>query len=280
MSTDCAPRVALDILLAEVNVRVEAPEAVFDVLDATLSVVPRFSANHIPDVHISVQRTHDVWEIQGPYDGVKVLAGTYALPQVAGAIVTATLAAVATRRNVKALRATVLEKDGRGLAMIGDDWESTITLAAHLHGRGWRYVGGDNALLDPVTLELLPVQKALYVNSSAIRQFPMRYRAALEASPWYVTAHGIAFYAVDPRRTGYSGVWARSALLSGVVIVDGSVERRPELESVNARDLAGERFAGLGIDWARVTTVDLQLGGCVDTCDLIDRWFESTKSSC
>jgi hypothetical protein len=50
---------------------------------------------------------------------------------------------------------------------------------------------------------------------------------------------------------------------------------RPALESVDPRHLRGDRFARLGIDWAQVSIVDLRLGAFVDSCDLVEHWFES-----
>jgi hypothetical protein len=176
------------------------------------------------------------------------------------------------------VRASVVEKDGRALAMIGDDWESAITLAAHLHGRGWSYIGSDHVLLDSETLEVLPIQKSLYVNSSAVAQFPMEYRRAVEASPWYVTAQGISFYAVDPRSAGHRQTWAAARRLHGVVVVDGSITDRPSLESLDARSLQADRFTRLGVDWMRVNVVDLHIGGFVDTGDLVEHWFQSIRA--
>jgi hypothetical protein len=270
-----SPLLTLDVRLADINIRIEAPERVLDVLGATLSVVPRFEAHAVPELTISVQRKDDVWEIHGLAGSLKVLAAQSAMPQIGGAVVTSAIHDAAASRNYKTMRATVVEKDGRALAMIGDDWESAITLAAHLHGRGWSFIGSDNALLDSATLEVFPIQKSLYVNSSSVAQFPIHYRRAVEASPWYVTAQGISFYAVDPRRAGHRQTWAHSAVLAGVIVVDGSMTERPSIESVDSLSLQSERFARLGVDWKRVKAVDLKLGGFVDTCDLVEHWFGS-----
>jgi hypothetical protein len=265
----------MDIRLAEINVRIEAPERVLAVLGATLSVVPRFGSGSEPDVTISVRPKDDVWEIHGLAGSLKILAAQSPLPQVGGAVVTSAVRDVAATRNYKTMRATVVAKNGRALALVGDDWESAITLAAHLHGRGWSFIGSDNALLDPASRDLFPIQKSLYVNSSAVAQFPTHYRRAVEASPWYVTPQGISFYAVDPRAAGQRQTWAPTAVLSAVVIVDGAMTDRPSLESLDATSLQSERFARLGIDWSHVPAVDLRLGAFVDTCDLVDHWFDS-----
>lgn len=278
VSDESLPRLNFGITVAGINIAVEAPSPVLAVLASMLAFVPRFDDDVRPDTYVSAKRMGDVWEIRGAERALKILAGGSALPQVAGAIVSSAMHAVTVLRDVKALRATVLEKDRRALVMLGDDWESALTLAAHLHGRGWQYVGADCALLDCATLEVHPVQKALYVNSSALRQFPARYRPALETSPWYTTPAGISFYAVDPRKAGLGQAWAPVTKLTAAVVVDGAIAERPSLESFDGDAPAGERFARLGIDWNHVGAVDLRLGSCVATCDLIDHWFESIAS--
>jgi hypothetical protein len=268
----------IDLRLADVNVRVEAPDRVLAILDATLSNVPRFAAGAVPNVTISVFPKDEVWEIQGGDGARKVLSAQSALPQVGGAIVTTAMGNVAASRDYKTMRATVLEKDGRAVAMIGDDWESAITLAMHFHGRGWSYVGSDNALLDPGTRDVFCIQKSLYINASSVSQLPLRYRRAVEASPWYVTPQGISFYAVDPTGVGTGRTWTPSATLCGIVVVDGVMADSPSLESLDAGRLSDDRFARLGLDWAHVSVAELRIGGFVDTCDLIEHWFGSLQA--
>jgi hypothetical protein len=265
--------------LAETNVRVDAPEGVLAVLDATLSHVPRLRTRDSADIVISVRPRTDVWEIRGHDGSLKVLGAQSALPQVAGAVVSSAVADVAATQRYTAVRASVVQKDGRALAMVGDDWESAITLAAHLHGRGWSYVGSDNVFLAENKLDVFSIQKSLYVNSSSIAQFPIEYRRAVEASPWYVTAQGISFYAVDPRRAGHAQTWVPSAELHGVIVVDGVMADCASLESLEERQLKGDRFMRLGLDWERVPVVDLCIGGFVDTADLIEHWFEAIRLS-
>jgi hypothetical protein len=268
----------MDICLADVKVRVEAPQRVLAVLAATLSNVPRFTSDLTPDLMISVVANGDMWEIYSIEGGRKVLTAQSALPRVAGAVVTSAISNAAARRNYTPMRATVIEKNGRALAMIGDDWESAITLATHLHGRGWSYIGSDSALLDPTTREVLCIQKSLYVNSSSVSQLPVRYRRAVEASPWYVTPQGISFYAVDPSSAGSSPAWTLSATLCGIIVVDGVMTDTPSLEAVAPKRLLDEHFARLKLDWAQVNVAELRIGGYVETCDLIEHWFGSGQS--
>lgn len=268
----------LGLTLAGLAVHVEAPVPVLAVLEATLRDMRRFEDAGGADITVRVRHLDDVWEVLDDDGSLKILAAGSALPQIGGAVVTTIMQAAARARRHTALRATVLERGGRALAMIGDDWESTLTLAAHLHGRGWRIVGSDSALLDAQTLGIVSVQKSLYVNSSSVRQFPVCYRRALETSPWYATRRGISFYAVDPLQAGHSHTWADAATLAGVVIVDGGAAERPALESLDSAQRRSERLARLGIDWSHVAAADLRLGHCVETCDLLEHWFEAAHS--
>jgi hypothetical protein len=206
-----------------------------------------------------------------------MLAAQTALPQIGGAVVSRVVSDVATNCNFSTMRAAVIERDGRALAMIGDDWESALTLATHLHGRGWRFVGGDHALFDSSTQEVHCVQKSLYMNASSVSQLPVRYRRAVEASPWYVTPRGLWFYAVDPSATGMEHTWTPAAKLASVLIVDGAMVDVPLIEPIAMRQLKEERLARFGIDWNTVGVADLRVGAYVETCDLIEHWFESIK---
>jgi hypothetical protein len=225
-----------------------------------------------------VSTKDDVWEIRGLDGSHKVLTAQNALPQIGGAIVSSATSGAAASRQFTTMRATVIEKEGRALAMIGDDWESALTLATHLHNRGWSYVGSDNALLDPDTRDVFGIQKSLYINASSVSQLPLKYRRAVEASPWYVTAQGISFYAVDPTGAGTGRTWTPSAKLCGILVVDGAMTDSPSLESLDSSLLPDERFARLHLDWGHVSIADLRLGTFVETCDLVEHWFGSLQS--
>jgi hypothetical protein len=273
-----APIVAparIDLCLAGVNIRIKAPEPVASVLNATLANVPRFRSDAAGAMTIAVTQTAEAWEIRGFRRSSKVLAWHSSLPQIGGAVVSMAMASAALRRDCMAVRATVLEHDGRALALVGDDWESALTLATHLHARGWSYVGSDNALLDPATRTVYGVQKSLYVNSSSVLALPVTYRRAVEASPWYVTPQGISFYAVDPTGAGTGLTWASQATLCSVIIVDGAMADIPALDSADSESLRADRFARLALDWATVDAAELCLAGVVETCDLIEHWFSS-----
>jgi hypothetical protein len=265
----------LDLRVADVNLRVDGPQNVLAVLNTTLSNVPRFAAGATPDLTITVSASDEAWEIRGIDGQRNLLAPQSAMPQVGGAVVSRAVSDVATSCDMRTMRASVIERGGRALAMIGDDWESAIAIATHLHGRGWRFVGSDHALFDATTQTVHCVQKSLYINASSVAQLPVRYRRAVEASPWYVTPRGIWFYAVDPTATGLHHTWSSEATLAGVLVVDGAMVDIPLIEPVSAQRFTEERFSRFGIDWSTVGAADLRIGGNVETCDLIEHWFDS-----
>jgi hypothetical protein len=273
-------RTSIDLRLTDYNVRVDAPDRVLTVLEKTLSNVPRFRSIANPDVTIVARPHDDLWSIMSARGTRKVLARDSAFPQIAGAIFTSVMDHAARALDYRTMRATVVEKDGYAVAMIGDDWESAVTLAAHMHLRGWRYIGNDNALFDPQTQAVYPIEKSLYVNASSLSHMPLRYRRAVEASPWYVTPRGISFYAVDPS-IGHGGdVWATSARLCAVVVVDGAVGDTPAVRPIAHHDVYTERMAALGVDLESTAFVDLRLGRrFVETCDALESWSAALAPS-
>ena len=168
----------------------------------------------------------------------------------------------------------VIERFGRGLAIVGDDWESALTISAHLCMRGWQYVSGDHALIDSRTLRAVGFEKALHMTSSSLSTLPLLYRRAVESSPWYVTKHGIAFYAVDPSHAAGRHVWSESAEIRAVIVVDGQIDDLPSLEVLTSEMLSAS-LAGLGLPWNTVDVTRVTLGTFVDTCDLVENWFTS-----
>jgi hypothetical protein len=269
---------ALDFLIAGTLVHVDAPTRIMNVVRAMLANVPHSGSHLLAAAKISVLPDGDAWDILGSDGSRTVMSAKSPLPRVGGAVVSRIINIAAEALNYAPMRATVVERAGQALAMIGDDWESAITIAAHLHGRGWSFIGGDNALFDPASGKVFPVQKSLYVNSSSVLQLPARYRRAVEASPWYATPQGISFYAVDPSSANLGQAWRPSALLSKVLVVDGAMADSPSLEAINTSRLSGDRFAQSYINWASVELADLRIGPFIETCDLIEHWFGTGPS--
>ena len=161
------------------------------------------------------------------------------LPQVAGAVTSSLIADVADHAKLTVWRAAVVERDGHAVAFVGDDWESGLVLACHLHARGWRLLGGDYALIERETLTVRPTKKLLYATLSIMDELPNAYRRAVEVSPWYSTPHGLAFYAVDPALVHATPPWAESGRLRAVLKLDGHAAEFPSLERAETFKLAG-----------------------------------------
>jgi hypothetical protein len=226
-----------------------------------------------PPLRIDVAYDADAWRVRGESpSGHKTLGRLSALPQVAGATISSLLAELAYHRNFNVWRAAVVERDDRALAMIGADWESCVTLTAHLHTRGWRILGGDYALVSGDTMVVSVFKKVLHANSSCVAAFPHWYRRAIEASPWYSTSQAIAFYAIDPTLVEGTPPWAEQAPLCAVLRVDGNFADHPALEAIDEFPFASG-FRRHQLSGAGVQIGSLVIGDFVETCDLIEAWF-------
>lgn len=264
----------IDVHFADADARVRAPQNILDVLDRMFAHLPREWSGALPPIAIDVEFESDVWNIGGTAPGSrKTLAQSSTMPQIAGAAVSSLLSEVAHHRGFSVWRAAVVEYNGHALAVVGDDWESAITLAAHLHARGWKMISGDYALVDLDSMNAIPFRKSLHVSSSSVASFPLAYRGAIEASPWYSSVHAISFYAIDPTIVNGQRAWGERSKIQSVLKVDGRIGERPSLE-------AGENFSiteslnrsDLHDD---VDTAMLIMGGFIETADFIERWFSA-----
>jgi hypothetical protein len=264
----------LDFHFADADARVHAPQSVLDILDQMFAHIPRGWSGALTPIAIDVTFKSDVWHISGSARGSrKMLAQTSTLPQIAGAAVSSLLAELSHHREISIWRSAVVEFEGQALALVGDDWESAITLAAHLHARGWRMVSGDYALVDLTTMSAIPFRKSLHVSSASVASFPLAYRGAIEASPWYSSAHAISFYAIDPTIVNGPSAWGDRSTIRSVLKVDGRIGQHPSLE-------AGEDFA-ISETLKRSDLHDnvdcamLVAGGFIETADFIERWYRA-----
>lgn len=263
----------LDLRISTVDVRVFAPPSVLAILETTLADVPRHKTGMV-GVEVRAELNDTLWTITANAGMPRlIMPADSVLPQVAGAIVSTILRSI-SHEDVRVARAVVIERQGRGLAIVGDDWESALTISAHLCSRGWQYVSGDHALIDSKTLRAVGFEKALHITSSSLSTLPIYYRRAVESSPWYVTKHGIAFYAVDPSHAAGRRAWSPSATLTGVIVVDGQIDDLPSLEVIEA-DKLSETLLALGLDWGTVEITQVTLGRFIETCDLVENWFAS-----
>ena len=261
--------------ISETDIALIGPSSVLSIVDRMLLNVERVWSKACDPTKIEVSFAAEIWRIHGEAPASrKVLGARSALPQVAGAIVSSILAEVAFHKNVEVWRAAVVERENRALVFIGDDWESCVTMIAHLHTRGWKILGGDYALISGDTLVVSAFKKLLHANSSCVASFPRWYRQAIEASPWYSSSQAIAFYAIDPQLTNGTSPWGESAPLGAVLKVDGQFADHPYLEATDHIAFTGSLRA-TDLKRAGVEISNLIVGDFIETCDLVERWFAS-----
>ncbi len=173
LSLDSDPSMAhtsIDLMLADVKVRVASPAT--RPQRARRDVVQRSALRRR-----HAGRPHDFRRPEGRglgnRGGRRFAQGarrrSARLPQVAGAAVTTAIGSAAASRAYTTLRASVIEKDGRALALIGDDWESAITLGDPLaRARLELHRQRQRAARSRARSTCSAMQKSLYVNSSSV----------------------------------------------------------------------------------------------------------------
>jgi hypothetical protein len=254
--------------IAGVDVSLRAPARLLVVVDRMLANVSR-EVTGDGTVAVEARCESDIWYITGNAPSSrKMLAPGAALPQ---------LAELSHHHDVRVWRAAVVQHNGNALVLAGDDWESAVTLAAHLNTRGWGLLGGDYALVSGEKPTVMCFKKSLHANSSCLGSFPLWYRPALEASPWYSSDDILAFYAIDPTLVEQHAPWAEAAPIRAFLTVDGHTSEHPSLE-------LGEDFGRHGgvsraeLEAAGIEVAQLVRGRFVETCDFIERWFVSLPS--
>ncbi len=264
--------------IAGVEVELSGPTAVLALVRRTLlgGTQPRGPAALRGRIDLRFDK--DVWVISGTAPRAnKTLSQLSVLPEICGAVISAVLAEVAHHAGLYVWRASVVDRDGDALALVGDDWESGLVLAAHLHMRGWSYVSADYALVQLERQRVFGLRKLLYANSSMLQSLPLAYRRAVEASPWYVTRRDIAFHAIDPGLARREP-WSDGGFLRAIVRVDGDAAEHPALERPQPFELGGG-VQSEHLQLRGVTLADLKLGGYIHTCDLLEAWFRGACAS-
>jgi HprK-related kinase A len=66
------------------------------------------------------------------------------------------------------LHASAVERDGKALIMTGESGSGKSTLSAMLGRTGWRFMGDEFALIDPVTGEAVPYPRLISLKNEAI----------------------------------------------------------------------------------------------------------------
>lgn len=266
---------SLCVRVADIDAVIRAPGPVLSILSRTLMHACRPHSGARVKTTIEVSNDEFAWRIRGSsMNSHKVLSKTSALPQVCGAVVSSLIADVAEAARLHVCRAAAVQHAGRAAIFLGDDWESCVVLAAHLHARGWRFLGGDYVLIDPTTLTVHATRKSLYATLSIMDELPLPYRRAIEASPWYSTPREIAFYAIDPTLVPSTSAWAERGRLGAVLIVDGDAAEFPSLERTAARAIS-EGISGEDLERAGVAVAGVKLGDYNATCDLLERWLQA-----
>lgn len=266
----------LDVRLAELNVSLDVPRPLRATLNATLVRVPRASSE--PALTVAVREHSDGWEISGGGRSSTVIPASSTMPEIAGAVFSRVRGDVATERGYKTMRAAVVERDGDAVALVGDDWQLATSVAAHLHVRGWNYVGSDSVFFDADNHAVVPIQKSLFLNSTCIDRLPTDYRRAVEVSPWYVTPRGISFYAVDPTIVGRGGAWGNTATLRGAVLVHHVPGEKAFIQGLSGAGLEHEQLARLNANWSNADAISLTFGSYFEACDLLERWFGTIRT--
>ena len=111
------------------------------------------------------------------------IQGDYMLPDAAPLPLSQGLLAAEMAMNLQValgwrrhllLHASAVERDGRVLVMTGASGSGKSTLASLLSCRGWRFLGDEFVLLDPLSGDIMPFPRLISLKNSAI--------AAMEAA--------------------------------------------------------------------------------------------------
>ena len=105
------------------------------------------------------------------------IGGDYMLPDAAPLPLTQGLLAAEMAMNLQMalgwrrhllLHASAVERDGRVLVMTGQSGSGKSTLSALLGSQGWRFLGDEFVLLDPVTGDVAPFPRLISLKNEAI----------------------------------------------------------------------------------------------------------------
>lgn len=256
--------------ISGVGVGIRAPDDVLRVLDVTLLHVPR----HVAECTIvmSVAKDDERWRISDEYGPIIALPSFAPVPEVAGALTTAMVERVGQSTQDAIVTGTIVAKGGFAVALVGEDWESCIAIAAHLSLRGWSFVTPRHAFVDRDTRAVEPFAKLLYIPARIIPLMPLQYRRALEASPWYSTAADLGFYGVDLLSVpGITAPAVRPILRAGIIVDPSRRELNGAIHEP-AHTYIGSflPFSGVGI-----ASASLVVGSIVPTTDAVERWFST-----
>ncbi len=133
----------------------------------------------------------------------------------------AIITAVAQHSRFLIVHAAALERDGEALCIAAPGHTGKTLLTAHLLSRGWRCLSDEYAFIEPLSGQIVPFPKLLYVRSSSLPLVPRTFRKCLECSPWYGMGErpGLVFSGVDPSAAYSEDIWSTGARLSRLLML-------------------------------------------------------------
>jgi hypothetical protein len=254
-----------------IGVAVTAPSEIVRILDVTMCHVLRRES--VCDIELFVTHDPGAWIIADDLGQTLKLRADTALPEVSGALSTIMAERIAQKSAMYLMSAVIISKARTAVALMGQDWASCVAVAIHLSLRGWAIMAPRYAFIDPVTHEVEPLSKLLYIPSRIIPSLPVPYRRALEASPWYSRGNELGFYGVDPLSVHSVEQSSEKPTLRGCLTVDGAAES--EIGSERPLPcLPNLPFPHLGI-----ASASLRIGAIVPTTDIVETWADMRRSA-
>ena len=263
----------LHVRLADTDVLVQAPSCVLNPLDLILRYVPRDWQSNADPVLVRMQQSRFGWRLTSPGIDLMTVGGDRPEPEVARVLLDFMMRAASKHSQKLFVPAAVVEREGRAVAFVGSDHRTSLAVAAHLSMRGWQWLSGNYAIVDPASLTIEPFRAKFAVVASMVARMPLQYRRAVEASPWYAVERDLAFYAVDPARCDAIPVWSDGAIVVAAIIVDGEVRDGGLIHDVGSAlpGAFGSRQSDRENRTPRLGR--LALGSMVDSCDAVEEWL-------
>ena len=257
----------------EAYVAVSGPADAMSAADRILARLIKKPSSHPLSLSLDIVRG-DTWNIVGSNGVRRHLPRSLSLPLLVDAVVEIAAESVASGLEASVLSGIVLAYEGRGLAIVGDDRDSALVLALHLHARGWSTVSFSKSFVES-DARALSIPTLPSISSTSIDSLPAAYRSAIEVAPWVSHEHELMFYAVDPMSK--QARWRESVRLDDLLVLDGAVESEPRIEAFAGTHDA--RFLGRDQQRSEVRGNRLTLGKFIPTCDLVERWFAEASQS-
>jgi len=109
------------------------------------------------------------------------------------------------------IHAGVVARYGKGLILPAGPGKGKTTLVAALLERGFQYLCDDFAIIDPVSLKVLPFPKSLCFEGDGLEFFP-NLRAHATATDWTANGEVWPVWYVDPLEVGPGGLGEASSV--------------------------------------------------------------------